>query len=309
MKKIIPIVFLIIILFDLKVFSLTENPDLVKRTVLILPFVNKNKIAEYDYLSEIIMETLRSELLQSEIFEFTNFSLSRNKYKEYKTEDFLDLKVVNNIADQLNADIVATGQYLIYENKIMILIHAIDIFTGELIVLTKVEGQTGIDLFNLIDNASKDMKDKMEIKFPMVDKRTYIDKSNKNIKYVFTPVKKAGIGFISSGSSLFLIGFPVLIYDLAGYSSILKANRDRYLDTKNYYYEYDQSYYIFVTLLISSICFSGIGLILLSVGLPLLFVKIKESRNQKISLIFGIAQNNFFYFNRNDFNLFIKIRI
>jgi len=46
-----------------------------------LPFYNKNNIEEYEYLSSIIMDTLRSELIETDKYEFTNFSLTDEKLK------------------------------------------------------------------------------------------------------------------------------------------------------------------------------------------------------------------------------------
>jgi len=55
----------------------------------------------------------------------------------------------------------------------MIIIHTIDIITGDLVALTKVEGSIGVELFEVINNASKDMTDKISKKLPMIDKEEY----------------------------------------------------------------------------------------------------------------------------------------
>jgi TolB-like protein len=292
MKKII--LFIILMLNTLYIFNsdLSKVNTLIKRKILILPFINKNNVPEYDYLSGIIMETLRSELIETDKYEFTNFSLTNTKLSnEYKKEDFINLKKAKNIAIQLNADIVITGQYLIFDNRIMVLIHTIDILTGELVALTKIEGNTGVELFAVINNASKDMTKKIIDTLPLIDKEIYETKMIKINNSIITPIKKIGISLIITGSSLLLIGIPILIYDLAGYSQILKANKDHYLDTREGYNEYDQSYNIFIGLLLSGITITGIGFIMVAAGLPLLLINKVQNKKKNISFDIKIDRN------------------
>jgi hypothetical protein len=299
----------VLIINTLFIFSLNENVDeLIKRKIIILPFVNKNKIMEYDYLSDIMMETLRGELLDTNIYEFTNFSMTDDilKNKEYKQEDFMDFKIAKKIALQFNADVVITGQFIIFEKRILVLIHAIDILTGELAAMTKVEGNIGVELFSVINIASKDMTTKITNALPMLDKEKYEKKVNlNNIKFYLTPMNKAGIGLISSGGFLILLGVPILVYDLTGNIEILRINKERYLNTNENYSDYDRSYNIFTGLFIASICTASIGVVLAIIGFTLLFIKINKKDN--VALILGL-NNNIRYFN-NGLNFFIRIRM
>ncbi len=157
------------------IYSAGENSS-IKRKIVILPFYNKNSVSEYDYLADVIMETLRSDLIGTDKYEFTNFSDTEEKLsgKNYKGKDFINLKIAKETAVQLNADVVITGQYVIIENHIMIMIHTVDIITGQLVALTRVEGGTGVEMFDLINKAASDMTAKITEKLPMLEKnKTY----------------------------------------------------------------------------------------------------------------------------------------
>ena len=295
MKKIIFI--FLMVLSILKIFSLSNNNEnsLIKRKILILPFYNKNNIIDYDYLSDILMETLRAELIETNKYTFTNFSLTNYKIKElgYNREDLVNSEIAKKIALQLGADIVITGQYIILEDRIMILIHTIDILTGELIALTKIEGKTGVEIFNIINKASNDVTNKILDKLPMLERKEYEkikeekDTDKKN-KFALIPRKKVGIGLISSGSTLLLAGGIIFAYDLAGYSNILRTNRNNYIESEDYYQDYYQSYYTFISLFASGISLMGTGVVLLTIGLPLLLY---NKKTEKISFLIE-ANNN-----------------
>lgn len=276
---------IIILSIFIAVSAFAENEDMVKRKIIILPFVNKNKVAEYNYLSGIIMETVRSVLYETDLYEFTNFTKTDERLSIYNEEDFINIKKAIEIARGLRADIAVTGQYIILEKKIMILIHAIDIFTGELVAITKEEGETGLDLFNLVNRSAKDIYDKIIINFPMMKKAEYDKKMVRIAGIKLTAMTKAGIGLTAGGSTLLIAGLPLLIYDLAGYSSVLSAYKLKYLDTRSsrVYDYYDRSYYIFTGLLLSGIIVSGTGLLLTLAAIPLFVIRIEDSGKKKIA--------------------------
>jgi len=287
-------------------FCLGDNEDMVKRKIVIFPFINKNKVIEYNYLSDIIMETVRSALFQKDLYEFSNYSVSDDKFDDYKKDDLLNLKTVIKISRNLNSDIALSGQYIIFEKKILIIIHAVDIFTGDIAAVTKEEGGTGIDLFNVINKSITDILDKIILKLPMMNRTEYNNNMKKMSGTILTPLKKTGIGLISAGSALMLIGLPVLIYDVAGYSSVLIDNRQKYLESYKNYEAYDKSYYTFTGLLISSICISGAGLLLSLISIPLFLVKIPNDNKQLISFSINFKDN---YNNPDSRNLCFMINI
>ncbi len=271
MKKVIIIVTLLI--NYISAFCLNDEiltPP--KSKILILPFMNKNKIAEYDYLSDIIMETIRGELVETDKYEFTNFSMTDKKLKKRfnKNEDFTNLKTAKYIARQLNADVVITGQYIIIEKKILILIHIIDIFNDELVAIIKAEGNTGVNIFNVINEAVSDMVEKINEKLPEIEKKKYDKVMEKNLKLIITPMKSKGIAYIICGSSLFLVGIPFICLYPYYYDQYLKKE-----STDNT---------MGIAYLILGCSISSLGAILTIIGIPLLLVNIKKNISMEINL-------------------------
>ena len=55
----------------------------------------------------------------------------------------MDMEISKKIAYDLYADVIITGQYIVYEKNIMIILQAIDIIDNKLIAITKVDGDAG----------------------------------------------------------------------------------------------------------------------------------------------------------------------
>ena len=70
-------------------------------------------------------------------------------------------------------NVVVIGRYIILENKILVQIEAIDVFTKEVVAITNIEGNLGVDQFRIIDNSSNDMTNKMIKEFPVLEKSNY----------------------------------------------------------------------------------------------------------------------------------------
>jgi TolB-like protein len=178
MKKYL--ILIIILLISIPLLFTVTTSKMVKRTILILPFVNKNGAAEFDYLSGIISDSLFSELTGTDLYEFVNFSTKSESLSGYNKKDFADTKIAGEIAQIAGANAVIMGQYVISNGKIMIIMNALDLFSGDIAALTKAEGNTGIGLFDVINSAAKDMTAKLTQKLPMMEKKDY-DKKKKSL--------------------------------------------------------------------------------------------------------------------------------
>ena len=304
--------FLIIIsllLFIIQNIFAENQSEQIKRTILLLPFINKNKVEKYDYLRDSLLNALNSELIRTYLFNFTNpVEVELIMDKEKEPADYYD-KIENaiDIADKLKADVIVIGQYVIIENEINIQIKSIDVFTGEIVASTNLRGELGVDVFRIIDESSKDITDKMAKKLKAVDKSYFNEmlkvmnqKKLNNFRKSINPVNITGISFLSVGSTLLLTGIPIFIYDLAGYSSIYSNRLTKYNNDEIGYSDLYPYYQIFIGLFISSIILSGTGLIFAIVSIPLIIYKNKK---QKVTL------NIKYDFNKNDIDLFFKIKI
>ena len=151
-----------------------ENDELVKRTVMIIPFYNTNNVIEHDYLSGLMRDALRTELLNTDQYLFTDFSLIDKEMKKIKSEVTIDEKRAKDMAWKLKADVVVIGKYVIIEDEIMINITAMDIFKDQVVAGSNIKGELGLDVFRIVDQSAKDITNKMKQNIKMVNK-SYFD--------------------------------------------------------------------------------------------------------------------------------------
>jgi len=292
MLKIINIIIFIFISFS---FVKAEenypvNEEKIKRTVLILPFLNKNGMKKYDYLGDSLMKALKADLIKTNKFTLVNSIDIENKIKNFNLSNnsVIENRNAINLAKNVDANVVIVGSYIIFNDKILVQIEAIDVFTKKIVAITNLEGSLGIDLLRVIDDSSNDITAKMLKGFPMLKKTDFnqliSNKKTENIRI-------SGIILTCIGGTLFLIGTPVLLYDLLGYTNVLMTYKKNYEENMDNFEVYNNSYITFLSLFISSITTMSLGVILMSIGIPLLVIKL----NKKISLNIGIENNTKFY--------------
>jgi TolB-like protein len=261
-----------------------NEKELIRRSIAILPFLNQNGITEYDYLSDIMRDTLKSRLVKSDDFIIVSFFKIDDEIKKRKItlKEAVAENNAKNIAIQSEADILITGKYMIIKESILVQIEAIDIFSDLIIDSSSKEGNIGLDVFRIIDDVTNDIYEKLKKKLKKVDK-TYFDemmrvlREQEKEKNKLSPMKKVGIGLISGGSTLLLSGIIIFIVD-----------NTYILNKKNFIYEYSYPEYLkyhdidlamFSTGLILMIC----GGILDIISIPLL-IYIKGKITFKINI-------------------------
>ena len=275
-----------------------RSKELIKRTVLILPFSNQNNVDKYEYLSGTLMDALKANLFSLEQFDFINEDLVRDKINKsgLSNKEVIELKNVRDLALQLKADVAVIGKYIIIDDNIMIQINAVDIFTSDTVASTSVNGKVGIDIFRIIDQVTGDITEKMKLKLKKVDK-SYFDEMSKLIQKEyrlrkmeqFPVTRRVGIGLTAGGSALILVGLPVMIYDLGVYYNVVKYYKEEYEKGNLDDNAYKTSLNIFTGLLVLGITTLSIGVIIDAVGIPLIIYKKKD---KKVSLNLGLYGNN-----------------
>jgi len=294
MKKI----FIIIIIICLAYYiSSDENKTLVKRTVSILPFTNINNVAEYDYLKETLRNALKAELMNTKLFKISLFSEIDEELKkvDYKLNEQSAIQISKNV----NADVAVIGKFTILNDRISIQIDAVDIFKSDIVASVSITGETGLDMFQIIDDASRLMSDEMSKKLQMVEKTYFeemkrlIEKERRSkLKERFTVKMKIGISLTAAGGGLILIGLPIFIYDMAAYINVIRDNMYNNPRTEEGYVDYVQATYVGFSLLIGSLVTMGVGLTMLSVGIPFMIIEIRKRKKSKISINFFMNENN-----------------
>jgi len=307
-KKLFIIIIIIILSFKTFTNERENNTELIKRTVAIFPFVNINKVIEYNYLSGTIRNALKAELLNTDNFLFSDFSYIDEKIikNNFSIEEMINEKDAKKISANIKADVVIIGKYIIVNKKILIQIEVYDIFKDKLVASSSIHKTFGLDIFDIIDEISKDIKNKINENLGKVEKAYFdemmrvIQEKNKDTKsYTLSPHNKVGIVFTITGGSLILLGVPLLIYDLAGYSEIMIEKKNIYYEdnTDANYQAAQNSIDIFRSLFIVSVVVSSLGVISLSIGIPLTIINKKKK-----DISFNMDLNT-------DISVYLKIKI
>ena len=223
------------------------------------------------------MNALKANLIKTDKFNIKNSAQIEKiiEEKSYKNENIIKKYNAVKFAKELEADIVVIGTYIIFEDKIMVQVEAIDVFSSRTVAITNMEGEIGIDLLRIIDESSQDITEKM---LKNINNEKFI-RTKKDSKY--TIAKNSGIAISITGSGLLLTGSALLIYDLAGYSNTLLSYKNNYENTHEDFDMYLSSYKIFIGLFIGSIATLSTGVVLIGIGIPLIII---NNKKEKLSL-------------------------
>lgn len=168
-------------------FSSESNPlKKLKRTVAILPFYNLKK-DKNDFYSNLIRDSIKARLQEKLIYnliEFGEIKKNMDKYN-YDLESLnLDEQKAGNFAKSLKADIVIYGTFVVQKESINISVTAYDIIFKKSIITITENGNTGLEIFNLINiNIGQNLADKMSNRVTMID-QTIFDEIADRTKYI-----------------------------------------------------------------------------------------------------------------------------
>jgi TolB-like protein len=195
MKKIINFVFknCRVLLFGIiftgsgALFAAKEEP-LVNRRVLVLDFINVTNSADYSYLEGSIPESLLDPLSKTKSFEI----LLRTTWAKYVTEqkfnkeDAYKEEIAIEAGKLAGADVVVIGQFIAQTDHIQIQAKAIEMSSGRIMVSQSTAAPLDNDMFNAIDNMTKQMANEMKNKLPPLAQKIIIEQ---RIKYVDSSAK------------------------------------------------------------------------------------------------------------------------
>ena len=287
MKKIITILLLFINIFT---FSLEKK--VIKRKILILPFQNINNVNKYQFLSTSLRDALNAELLTSDLYSILSFAEISNEINvlglnELEATDEIN---ANKVALKMKADVIIIGTYIIIEDKIKVQMKAIDAHEKQTVISINMQGDVDLDIFRIIDVSVKDMAKRMYEKLPPITDDYFIQQRRLLRQKYLTPKVKVGIGLTAGGAVFVLAGLPIFIYDVAGYSSIVKDNLYNNPRTAVGYQEYLKTSYTHIALLAVSLSTTGVGLVLIAIGVPLIVYDLVQLR-KKMSVSIEINNN------------------
>ncbi|MBN2544388.1 MAG: hypothetical protein JXB50_01240 [Spirochaetes bacterium] len=302
-KKFFIITLLIsLLLTHMMLYPAEKKVEKIKRTIAILPVVNQNNAAEYNYLNYTIRDALKAQLLHTEQFLFSGFSDIDNELTKMNIKDraMIGEENAKAIALKVKADVVVTGKFVVIADKIMIQMDAYDIFINQSVASSSIRGDVGLDIFRIVDDVSINMADKMSKKLTMVDK-TYFDemlktqedfikkkrKLERQMSFRLSKINTAGLALTVTGGTFLASGIVLLVYDLGFYMDKVKEYHDYGITDSSEYNTYQDAYRTFIALFSIGVTSLVLGVISTAVGIPLLVYKDKK---KKVSL--NIAYNN-----------------
>lgn len=151
---------------------------MVKRKVLILDFVNKNKDDQINgYLVETIPDAIIDPLNATKSFEL----LPRDKSREIMniaglaTDDLANETVAIDIAKKAGAQVVVLGNFLVSKSEMIFQARAIEVASGRLAVSKSQRGRISGNMFDLISKLAKELAKDMKNELPPIPQERIVE--------------------------------------------------------------------------------------------------------------------------------------
>lgn len=166
MRKIV--LFLFIILFC----SILQAEERDKKKILIFDFQDIAQSVKYGYLSQSIPDSMGTSFIKEGEFHL----IRRDKWMGVVDDLDIDIKrsldedQVIAIGRALDADAVIYGNFFVVGDYIRINSKAINLYNGEIITGIQVQGKTGLDVFDLVDEVTKKITGEVKKEFVNIEK-------------------------------------------------------------------------------------------------------------------------------------------
>ncbi|MFO1525848.1 MAG: hypothetical protein U1F16_07730 [Turneriella sp.] len=151
---------------------------MVKRKVLILDFVNKNKDDQVNgYLIETIPDAIIDPLNDTKAFELLPRDKSRElmKIAGLATDDLATESVAIDIAKKSGAQVVVLGNFLVSKSEMIFQARAIEVDSGRLAVSKSQRGRITGNIFDLIGRLAKDLAKDMKDELPPIPQERIVE--------------------------------------------------------------------------------------------------------------------------------------
>lgn len=159
-------------------FMLFAQAPLVKRKVLILDFVNKNKEDNVSgYLVETIPDALIDPLNETKSFEILPRDTSRElmKVAGLNTADLANENTAIDLAKKTGAQVVVMGSFLVSKSEMIFQARAIETDSGRLAVSKSQRGKINNNMFDLIGKLAKELARDMKTELPPIPQERVVE--------------------------------------------------------------------------------------------------------------------------------------
>lgn len=150
-----------------------KKPQLVKRRVVILDFVNTQKAADFTYLEDTIPDSFLEPLDKTRNFEL----LPRSEWKKliesggFKKEDAAREDTATKAGKKLEADVVVIGSYATLNDHMQIFAKAVEIPSGRIILTRTKSVPLDSYMFDSISKLAEEMSFIMKDKLPPMEQK------------------------------------------------------------------------------------------------------------------------------------------
>lgn len=165
--------------------SIERSDEKVNRKVLVLDFVNQNKMESADYLSGSIAEAMIDPLDKTGNFQTLNRDGGSQAAATLKIEKekFYNEANATEIGKAGGAEVVVIGNFVAIGNKIQIQAKAVDVLSGRVKVSKSVNGKLDATIFDTITQLCDSMAQKMKSELPPISKREVIHLAGDRASY------------------------------------------------------------------------------------------------------------------------------
>jgi TolB-like protein len=168
----------LVLLATLGLHAKIPSGPLIKRKVLILDFVNKNKEDHVNgYLVETIPDAIIDPLNDTKTFELMPRDKSREimKISGLTTDDLANETTALDIARKSGAQVVVLGSFLVSKNEMVFQARALEVASGRLAVSKSQRGKISGNMFDLIGQLAKDLAKDMKNELPPVPQERIVE--------------------------------------------------------------------------------------------------------------------------------------
>ena len=161
--------------FILIIINSNQEKKIVKRRIAIINVFNSTNNKEYEYLSPIIRETIKVNILKNIKFKLINFSDIDKKLNQLnlKEDDYANQIKLKEISLSLGSDIIICSNYYLQNKELILSYKVFDLLIDDIPLKNAIMINTGVDIFNSVDEISNEISETINKKYNKIDKNKY----------------------------------------------------------------------------------------------------------------------------------------
>lgn len=167
--------YLFLFFLILVVINSNQEKKVVKRRIAVISIFNSTDDMKYEYLSPIIRETIKVNILKNIKFRLVNFSDIDKKISQLnlKEDDFANQIKLKEISLNLGSDIVIYANYYLENQELILSYKVFDLLLDDISLKNNIKINIGVDIFNSVDEICSEISEIINKKYNKIDKNEY----------------------------------------------------------------------------------------------------------------------------------------